>query len=198
MNNVSDLPDHLRQAVRDALQPGEQIVWLGQPHPRLTFRLGMTVWWFFVPWLTFASFIVYFVIAPKVHAFSDLAQSSVLGPLILPLVGMAGMSIPFWVRRTYRNTVYVITGARALIVEGGSRIKIESFSPAELTTMDKQADDNDDGDLVFRVDRHKDSDGDEQIREVGFMMIEDATHVHHLLTRLASTRLPSATPARAW
>ena len=113
---------------------------------------------------------------------------AIIGVFIL--IGLLILSSPFWAAKAAKNTVYVITDKRAVIVlKKNSEIEIKNFQPDELRDIDKRIFSDGSGDLIF--DRqvslhHSHKHGThEHIKETGFFGIPAVNDVQEMLRALA-------------
>jgi hypothetical protein len=112
------LPPDRRRLIEGELQPGEQIVWLDQPIPRLFTILTVSLMLFAIPSTAFA---IFWMVgsATIINSYMHLTDGLwVLFPLFgVPflLIGLGMLLSPLWMRRISRDTYYVITDRRAII-----------------------------------------------------------------------------------
>jgi hypothetical protein len=94
-----DFAPHLQQRLHAELEPGESLTWVGQPKPARRLKSGFGGWLFFLPWTVIAVISIEDILSP-------------LGLFFL-LVGVIGLSSPFWLRRKASSTIYAITLQRS-------------------------------------------------------------------------------------
>jgi hypothetical protein len=184
---LTDLPATLQERVQAELKPGEAVVWAGQPDPAKTMKTGFLLWLFFGPWTAFSLFWMAGAAGFRIPDFSS--PVNLLFPLFgLPfvLIGVVGMSAPYWIRRKALSTVYVITGQRAFSLEGPKTWTIRNFLPEKLDNIVRREHPDGSGDLVLAVENYTDSDGDARKKEYGFMAIHDVKQVEVRLQHLVS------------
>jgi hypothetical protein len=155
---VPILPPDVNARVHSELQPGEHLVWAGQPNPRAYARGAWVISIFGVVFAAFAAFWILMA-----GGFALLAGSATAGagagfacfPLLgVPflLIGVAMLLAPLWMRRAARRAVYAITDRRAIVWQArpfGSELTVRSFAPAELTQITRVERADGTGDLVF-------------------------------------------------
>lgn len=211
------LPNELRQLVHDELTPGEQIRWLGQPHPRISFGLqlylvvfGLFGTMFMIYWMAGAAGIKNpWSFPPDLAAVSGVgAAFSLLG---LPgiVIAVACIFAPLWlpgrVRRVASRTAYVVTDKRAIVFDGSiargqwgfflsglSPLKrhgthIQSYTPDQLRSLARTERDDGSGDLIIETVIKKDSDGEINETRYGFYAIAKVAEVERLLKELAAS-----------
>lgn len=186
MNN-DYIPRELTALVDTELQPGERIVWTGQPLPSRFARrsLGMVI--FAIPWTAFA---VFWIAAACQFKIPDFSQGGGFFPLFgLPfvLVGVGMLSSPFWMRRSARRTVYALTDRRALVLGGGAwrSLSVRSFGPEKLRDLRRVQYPDGSGDLIFERTIHENSHNNRQSTDHGFLAIREVKDVETLARKLA-------------
>ncbi|MGB4342661.1 MAG: hypothetical protein WBJ03_03520 [Moraxellaceae bacterium] len=182
------LPQVLQERVMRELQPGEVVSWAGQPDPRRLMLGGFALWLFFIPWTAFSVFWIAGASGFKVPDFSQPFEFFPLFGLPFLLIGVGGLSSPFWIYRKARHMVYVITSKRAFAMTGGRSITVESWSASQLEKIVRTERPDGSGDLVFATEVWRDSDGDRRTRQKGFMGIADVRMVEAHLQRLAALK----------
>ncbi|MFH0962610.1 MAG: hypothetical protein V2A58_01215 [Planctomycetota bacterium] len=193
----SFLPPRLQVLVRDELADNEHVLWLAQPDPKRFVRnLGCLVA-FGLVWTAAVVggslfWIVILILARASQ--SDVPAFFYLGPLAaLPfaLLGFAILLVPRWVRRKAAQTAYVITDRRALLIEAGRLVKVRSFPPRALLSIDVRRYPDGFGDIVF--DR---APGQEQSPYQGaFIAVPDVAGVEKLLREVAHANRSIETPS---
>ena len=191
------LPPEADRLVRDELRPGEQLVWAGQPLPRLFGRQSIALVIFGIPWTAFAVFWVAAAGGITSHArngnFLSLFSCFPLFGLPFVLVGLGMLSSPFWMRRKAMRTAYAVTNQRAIVFEGRAfgGIKVQSFMPDRLTSMTRTERADGSGDLVFEQFQQRVGSGTNTVRR-GFFAVERVRDVENLIlgTLLAGRARP--------
>jgi hypothetical protein len=183
---MQKLPKHLTARLNSELKPGEVAAWVGQPDPAKYMRAGFIIWSFFIPWTAFALFWMAGASGFKVPDFSNGWSFFPLFGLPFLLIGIGGLSAPFWLRRKAANMLYVVTNQRAFSLEGARSYTVRSYSPRQLTRITRKENPDGSGDLVIEFTAYKDSDGDYRQRGNGFYAIPDVREVERLLEKLAA------------
>jgi hypothetical protein len=186
-----NLSPELETRVRSELQPGERLVWVGQPRPDLVVRASC----FLVPFgLVFGGIAVFFIImattmmggpanvgAPGFFRFFPLCGV----PFVL--VGLLLVASPIWLRRRAEKTVYALTNQRALIWEPGlfGNFTVRNYTAAGLGHVSRTERADGSGDLVFEEYVTYGTDGQghgtaSTIRR-GFLGINDVRKVEELI-----------------
>jgi hypothetical protein len=185
---ISQLKLNLQNRVRSELKPGESIVWIGQPNPNRLMWTGFLLWFFFIPWTAFSLFWTAGAAGFRIPTFTRITDLFPLFGLPFILIGLGGLSSPFWIRWKALNTVYVITDRRAFSLEGGRTFVVRNYTPEKLGNLVRKERDDGSGDLILDTTWYKDSDGDSRKNELGFYGIPDVKRVEYLLERLAANR----------
>jgi len=181
MTGISALPPQLQQRLMAELRPGEMIAWAGQPRPGRFMMKGFALWLFFVPWTAFA---LYWMGGAAGFRMPDFRNGWDLFPLFgLPfvLIGLGGLSSPFWLRRKARSMIYAITNERAIAIEGSRSITVVSYGPEDIVSFERTEHQDGSGDLILVSENYKDSDGDRQTRKRGFLAIDNVRKVARLI-----------------
>lgn len=170
------LPADVRARAQGELEPGEHVVWVGQPVPRLAARGAWVISVFAVPWTAFA---VFWMVGAS-HA------AGLFGLFGIPFVaiGIAMFFAPAWMRRAAAGTVYLLTERRAVIVRPallGTTTTVRSYRPAGLGAMTRRERSDGSGDLIFEQYTTRDSDGDRRTTRYGFMAVERVRELERLV-----------------
>jgi hypothetical protein len=181
------LPPDLQARITHALQPGEVVFWAGQPDPGSYMRRGLLLWLFFIPWTAFSLF---WMAGAAGFSLPDAGISLFFALLGLPflLIGLGGLSAPLWLRRVARDTLYVVTSQRALVLEGRRQTMVRSWPPEALTAVTCSARADGSGDLLFATEAWDDGRGNRGHRQRGFFAVRDVRMAQACLQRLAATR----------
>ncbi len=193
LNNLK-IPDKLRKKIDSELEPRESIQWIGQPQPNVSplivSCLGVSL--FAIPWTAFSIFWIYGALGHKIPDLREGFQPHYLFALSgvpFVLVGLGMLFSPFWIWRTAFEKVYIITNKRAIAFEGANTTTIRSFEPQQLAKIYRRENNDGTGDVVIIVRSWKDSDGDPQKEEVGFLAISNPKQAETLLKELAQIAL---------
>jgi len=177
----------LKDTVRHELEPGEKIEWMAPPAPQFFSSASTPVFLFSIPWTAFALFWI-------IGASQSSEGLSLFGvPFIL--IGIWMMSSPLWVYYKTLQSVYVITDKRAITVEGGRSLSIRSYPPEMLQSVYRRERKNGTGDVIFAFQSWKDSDGDTQRKDLGFINIREPRKVEKMLKKMIA-RLKEKTRAK--
>lgn len=190
MTNISDLPQHLQQRLRAELKPGESITWAGQPNPNLFMKSGFTIWFFFIPWTAFSLLFIANALNFQMPQFDSGWSHFPLFELPFLLFGLGGLSLPLWLRRIARSTIYAITNHRLISIEGAKSITVKSYIASDLVDIERTEHPDGRGDLVLQSERYRDSDGELQTRDHGFFAIDNVRHVERIIENLVRMNHP--------
>ena len=93
----------LRRLLTDALQPGERVLWQGQPDGIARMTMRRLLWWIGFPWLLSTAIAI---------------SKGWIGEATVPLlmVGLMMIAAPFVMLLFDMQTLFAITNRRALIV----------------------------------------------------------------------------------
>lgn len=185
MTNMSDLPQHLQQRLQAELKPGESITWAGQPNPDRYMKSAFMIWLFFIPWTAFSLFWIAGASGFRMPQFNDGWSLFPLFGLPFLLIGVGGLSSPFWMRRKARSIIYAITNHRAISIEGKKSFTVKSYLASDITNIERTEHSDGSGDLILRTESYRDSDGDQQTRRHGFFSVDNVKHLESLLANLA-------------
>lgn len=92
---------------------------------------------------------------------------------------------PLWAYRKAFKTVYVITNKRAITFDGGWSTTIRSYTPDQLKDIYRKEKRDGSGDVVISRRAWRDSDGDRQNEELGFLRIRNPKQIEQMLKKLA-------------
>ncbi|MDP3847842.1 MAG: hypothetical protein Q8R10_15600 [Pseudomonas sp.] len=184
MNDLATLPLPLQQRLNGELKPGERFVWSGQPVPARYMNSGFKAWYFFVPWTAFAAFWIASAADYQWPAFNSGWDFFPLGGLPFLLIGLAGLSTPFWLRRRARTMIYAISNLRAMTIEGANSFTVKSYHAKDIAEVVRTEHPDGSGDLVLRTEHYRDSDGDRQTRAQGFMAVARVREVERFIEKL--------------
>ncbi|OLP16020.1 hypothetical protein BST81_23465 [Leptolyngbya sp. 'hensonii'] len=182
------LPRQLRQKVDRELQPGEFIRWIEQPIPRFFTLESIGAVLFGIPWTAFALFWMWGAAGFKLPNLSHGLQFQHIFALFgvpFVLIGLGMLSSPLWVWQQAKQTVYLITDNRAILLTGGGSTTIRSYTPEQLGNLFRKERSDGTGDVIFAVREWKDSDGDRRTEDIGFKGIRNPKNVEALLKQLA-------------
>ena len=178
------LPAALRQTVEQELNTDKTILWINQPKTSRFVRKSLPIVLFAIPFLGFA---IFWTVMASGMTRSAPGGWNLFGLFGIPfiLVGLGLFTSPFWMRRKAKRTVYVITDRRAILISGGMSLRIHSYYPDKLGSLERVQHADGTGDIIFerRVSHgHK---GHTYFTPVGFLAVESAREVQQLLEDLA-------------
>jgi hypothetical protein len=178
------LPARVRSLIEGELNDGEKIMWIGTPIARQFAMRSLPVVLFAIPWTAFA---IFWMAGASGFKIPDFTEGFSLFPLFgIPfvLIGFAMLSSPVWMMHKAKRTAYVITTDRAIIFAGGFSTTIRSFSPDRLTDLRRKQRPDGSGDLVFERQVSRDSDGDRQTTDHGFLAVANVKSVEDMVRKL--------------
>jgi hypothetical protein len=177
----------LQFRVQSELKLGEALVWVGQPNPSRMMKAGFALWLFFIPWTAFSLFWMAGASGFKIPTFDSPSSFFPLFGLPFLFIGLGGLSSPFWLYRKAEFTVYVLTTQRALSIEGAKSVTIKSYPISEMKHLERTEHADGSGDLVFKIEQYRDSDGDRQSKKHGFFAIPEVKKVERQIENLMQT-----------
>lgn len=186
------IPHHLQSKVERELEPGERIEWIEMPIPRFFTPTVTSAFLFGIPWTAFALFWT----AAAAWGTSNAEGAGVFRafPLFgVPfiLIGFGLLSSPLWSYRKALRSVYVITSRRAITFDGGRTTTIRSYPPDRLQDVYRKEKKDGSGDVIIARRAWRDSDGDRQSEELGFLSVRDPKAVESMLRKLAEAAGPN-------
>lgn len=181
----SELPYRLRDVVDRELERDERIEWLGMPKRVYFTPVATGAFLFGIPWTAFALFWTAGAAGFKIPAFNQPFDLFPLFGLPFILIGLAMLSSPIWAYWRAGKTVYIVTNRRAITFDGGWSTTIRSYPPDKLTDIYRREKPDGSGDVIIARRAWRDSDGDRQTEELGFLRIADVKDVERRLKELA-------------
>ena len=162
----------LRRLLTGALQPGERVLWQGQPDGIARMMMWRLLWWIGFPWLLFTAVAVFR---------GWIGQSTV--PLLM--VGLMMVAAPFVMLLHDLQTLFAITNRRALIVRtawGKLSVAATRFddmdASLEITDIGRGA-----GHLNFASGRSTRSPDTDYTGRYGFRCVRNAPGIRAMLER---------------
>lgn len=180
-----NIPRDLEDAISRELEADESLQWVEMPIPRFFTPASTAAFLFAIPWTAFAVFWMFGAAGFKIPDFSKGFAFFPLFGVPFVLIGCFMLASPLLNYRKALKTVYVITNKRAITFEGGWNMTIRSYPPEKLQNVYRQEKRNGSGDVVIAHKEWRDSDGDRQSQELGFMAIRHPKEVEELLKTLA-------------
>ena len=180
-------------AIRKELQSGERILWQGQPIVERVFKMALAIYLFAIPWTAFSLFWEAMALSPwlAMSGNPEANKTAQIVGVVFPLFGLPFIAIGFWMlsrpfalARKARQTSYVITNKRALVVTGGSMHETQSYPydvmSGELNRTERR---DGSGSLYFSSKKVVDSDGDARVEKLGFEYVPHVREVEEKLRR---------------
>jgi hypothetical protein len=181
------LPHQLRSLVESELSSGERVIWIGKPNPSRMALRTVPIVLFGIPWTVFALFWTWGASGFQLPNFNEGFNLFPMFGIPFVLVGLGMLSSPFWVMRSAKMTVYVLTNSRAIICENGISTTIRSFSPERLGDLQRKQRADGSGDLIFGRELTRYANGKSRLTEHGFLAIADVKAVEDMVRQLAGT-----------
>ncbi len=181
------IPQSLRDTIDRELERDERIEWIGMPKRIFFTPVATAAFLFGIPWTAFALFWT----AGAVWGTSNMKEGPGLFSLFplfgLPFIfiGFGMLSSPIWAYWRAGKSAYVITNRRAITFDGGWSTTVRSYPPDKLTEIFRKEKRDGSGDVIIARRAWRDSDGDRQSEELGFLRVADAKDVERRLKGLA-------------
>jgi hypothetical protein len=170
------LDPELRRWIEPDLEPGERLLWVGQPEPRRAARQTLGILIFGIPWTLGA-----------LCFGQPWSWDHFPSPLFSGLFVLAGVLMCCTPLATYweaQRTTYGVTDRRVLISVRGYRRKLEFYRPTDLCEAERQELPDGSGDLLFARRQETDSDGHPRTVAVKLIGIPQVREVERLLRQL--------------
>lgn len=185
MRSERSIPRNLRAKVDSELEAGERVQWIDMPIPRYFTPASTGAFLFAIPWTAFA---ILWMCGAAGFKIPDFKEGFDLFPLFgvpFVLIGLGMLSSPFWAYRKSFKTVYVITDRRAITFDGGWSTTIRSYPPEKLADIFRKEKKDGSGDVIISRRAWRDSDGDRQSEDLGFLRIPNPKQIESMLKQLA-------------
>jgi hypothetical protein len=185
---TGQLPEEWDQKVRAELDPGETILWFGQPRPFGMLLVSLPIMLFAIPWTGFSIFWICAASGFKVPNFSKVGPQMFFPLFGIPfvLIGFLMLLSPLWISRAAKKTGYVITNKRAIIFQGGWNGTIRSIDKEQFHSISRRERSNGRGDIIF--DGLVDLSQQNTNRETSLRDVENVKEVESILRSLVKSR----------
>jgi len=184
----SVLAPELETRTRQELLPGERLVWIGQP---LVWRMRRRGWPGLIGGGIFLFGGVFWLLNTTDffdrgnaggfdHAIRTIFSLFGLAPLV---IGLGVTVLPWLYARAARRTIYALTDRRVLVWEATllGPTRVLCYGPDRVARMRRLEHADGSGDLVFEVIETRDSEGDVQTTERGFIAVPEVRNVETLV-----------------
>ncbi|MEZ6048303.1 MAG: hypothetical protein R3C11_22565 [Planctomycetaceae bacterium] len=183
-SNLHNLTDPLRLLVERELREGEHITWIGQPLPWKFGKLYIGLTLFGIPWTAFALFWMAGAAQFEIPDFQRKDDFFFLFGLPFVLIGFFMLTAPYWSMRKAKQTVYVMTTKRVILIEKSLYVTISSFSPERLKSLRREEYPDGSGNLIFEQTITYNSDSDRITTDKGFFALPDIKEVEDRVREL--------------
>lgn len=175
----------LQMKTQNELEPGERLLWSGQPDPKRLSKKAILISLFGIPWTAFAIFWVVAAAGFKLPDFSSLSGGfqSVFPLFGIPfvLIGLGMFAAPYWVYRSAKRTVYAITNRRALVISFGRAKSVQSYFEQDVCDISRVERADGSGNIIFRTEETTDRKGNSRLNQIGFFGIPEVRRVERVL-----------------
>jgi len=189
-----NIPVDLQNLISRELERDEKVVWSAMPKPRYFAGPAAGAFAFAIPWTAFSVFWMAGAAGFKIPQFNQGIDFFPLFGLPFFLIGIGMLSSPLWAYRKQLKTVYLITDRRAITIDGGRTSTIRSYLPENLKDIFRREHRDGTGDVIINRIAWKDSDGDKQMQDLGFLRIQNAKSVETMLKTMAERSDPPKSP----
>ena len=180
-----NIPIDLQELISRELDHDEKVVWSAMPKLRYFSGPSAGAFVFAIPWTAFSIFWMAGAAGFKIPQFNQGFDFFPLFGIPFFLIGIGMLSSPLWAYRKQLKTVYLITDRRAITIDGGRSSTIRSYQPENLKDIFRREHKDGTGDVIITRTAWKDSDGDKQMQELGFLRIQNAKAVETMLKKMA-------------
>ena len=187
MTTITYLPEHLQQRLRAELKPGESLVWSSQPNADQFMKSGFLLWLFFIPWTVISLIWIASALNFQLPQFNGGQNLFPLLGIPFVLIGIGGLCTPIWRKRHARSIIYAITNQRAITIEGVKSFTVKSYSPSDISMLERHEGPDGLGSLILKSESYRDSDGIQQTTQYGFFAIENVRAVENFVQNLIRT-----------
>lgn len=148
---------------------------------------GFKSWFFFWPWVLISLAMLLIPLRLDVPIFEqfEILDLAILVPFVI--LGVMGLTTPYWLRRSARLTVYAVTNCRALVIKDGMLGEVKSYWPLDIPTVGLTLYRDGIGDVVLWFEEYCDQDGERNTRTEGFFDIDGAQQVARLVEKLVES-----------
>jgi hypothetical protein len=170
---------------RVQLDPGERLVWSGQPEPRAyAWKKGWMQFLFGIPFFAFAVF--WTTMAASVTG-NGFAAFFWLWGIPFLLAGLGMLLSPFWHHARARRTTYALTDRRAVITTSGV-FPVRTSVPLEhVPFIDVELKADKSGHLLFREVKRASGSGTWHTKD-GFIAVRDVENLERLFRDAVARR----------
>lgn len=183
MINTFNLPEHLHAKLRAELKTGESVTWAGQPIPNTYMKSGWKIWFFFLPWTVFSLFWIAGASGFQIPNFEEAWDLFPLFGLPFFLIGIMGLSSPFWMRKNALSIIYALTDQRAITISGVKTITVKSIPLHEIKNIERKQHADGSGDLILQSRTYSDEEGDQVTEKFGFFAINHVKKIQDIIER---------------
>lgn len=184
------------QIVEKELYTDEKIVWIGKPKAKAITGGGIFLSLFGGVFIAFSLFWITTAYNQGNHEFHmRISLMDKIFPffgLIFLIIGIAIFLSPIWIYRGTKNTIYVITNKRCIIIKASRTKRVSSYSKENLSIVDRVEKQDGTGDIIFFREQYTTTSNDTtsshvENRNIGFYSIENVRQVELYLRNLVDS-----------
>ena len=179
------LPRRLAVALERALEPDEEVVWLGRPETMAFVSRSLGNFLPGIPILAFAVVVLYLSTANARDARTGAPTPGNWFVLVwctaVALIGVRCLLSPLFAWRLARRSLYVVSDRRAILIEALWSRRIQSFAGERLLNATRNEDRYGRGDIILERLTVQNAKGRSSIVETGFIGLDDVKRVEQLM-----------------
>ncbi|MCG3173164.1 MAG: hypothetical protein GMKNLPBB_01342 [Myxococcota bacterium] len=154
-NRDHDTPVSPASLLQAEMEPGEHLLWWGQPDPKRASRKGWWLWLFFAPWTLFSLFWE----GAAIYAVTQAAETEmgwfvIIFPVFgvpFVLTGLYMLATPWRAYREAERTWHAVTSKRVITLVDGRERKILSLDRGAIRNIHRIERSPTDGDILFET-----------------------------------------------
>lgn len=202
LGHHTSIPRIVRDCVEQQLQPGERLVWMEQPEPRLWTSASRGAFIFAIPWTAFACFWTGMAFWMTIRDKNGPIFRYLFPLFGLPFVGVGFylFSMPWRNQARSRRTAFAVTDRRILQVVSNPRggAHVQSLDAPQIGTIERQERSDGTGSLFFSgIPIVPGPKGRSTRSWAGFVDIREPRMVEEIIRTMAGTHAARNNPPRA-
>jgi hypothetical protein len=174
---------------REVLEPGEELLWAGQPIPAIAIKRSIVIFLFGLFWTVLSVFWLIIAVAPLLHTrvhgapVSGIQVAFVFFGAPFMIVGLVFLSSPYWAYRAACETLYAITNKRIIVTRVSKAKKVRSHEPQTLQRINHREKADGVGDLLFHIESDDSTERSPDKPAFGFYGIADVREVENIIRK---------------
>lgn len=131
--------DQFENVLKNELKPGEEVLWQGQPIPKLLTKRSLKAAAYF------SILPIVFLLLSFHHTRSLFSDVSIIWWILLALI----LGSPFKAYSRAKKRLYLLTNQRAIVISLSPRLSVASYDKESLTNYTKTYNADGAGDIIF-------------------------------------------------